>query len=235
MAALASPGDPPAYARIFERAFEPGFSVEIDRTLPGKPAKIARARFRVFEAGRLTVTSGKIKACDPFIGLEHAPFSVSVPNGEFPVRLALVDDPLGGSGVAFARVEFSASPVVRWSLAVAAGQDAAVLMEGEIVGYPVDTGTGSFVDAEAAAAIARDAASDETLTTAWLEAGARSAETKGNPRFHLVVPAGPGNIVMFDSGWGDGVYASWFGYGADGSVAALVTDFMIFDWAKAKF
>lgn len=43
---------------------------------------------------------------------------------------------------------------------------------------------------------------------------------------------GPGNIIMFTSGWGDGFYASWFGYDAQGHVAALVTDFTVVDWAK---
>jgi hypothetical protein len=229
------PGGPPAYADLFSRAFEPGLSVEIDRALAGEPKRMMRAPFRIFDAGRLLITSGRIKACDPFIGLDHPPFSVPVANGEFPVRLALVDDPLGGSAVAFARVDFSDAPVVLWSLAVAEGQEVSALKRGEIFGYPVDTGTGSFVDAEAALAMAREVKGNDKLTSAWIEDGARSAETKGNPRFHLVVPAGAGNIIMFDSGWGDGLYASWFGYAADGTVAALVTDFMVFDWAKAKF
>src|SRR4029078_4230104 len=55
------------------------------------------------------------------------------------------------------------------------------------------------------------------------------------PTFHLDVDMGPANIVMFTSGWGDGFYASWFGYDAQGRVAALVTDFAVVDWAKAKW
>ncbi|MDB9527506.1 DUF4241 domain-containing protein [Oscillatoria sp. CS-180] len=36
------------------------------------------------------------------------------------------------------------------------------------------------------------------------------------------------NVVAFNSGWGDGGYASYWGYGADGEIACLVTDFELF-------
>ncbi len=34
--------------------------------------------------------------------------------------------------------------------------------------------------------------------------------------FLLDLPLGEANAIMFHSGWGDGFYASWFGYDADG-------------------
>jgi len=34
-----------------------------------------------------------------------------------------------------------------------------------------------------------------------------------------------GNCVAFSSGWGDGVYASYFGYSTAHDVVCLVTDF----------
>ena len=40
---------------------------------------------------------------------------------------------------------------------------------------------------------------------------------------------------MFQSGWGDGLYASWFGYDAQGRVVALLTDFNVVDWSKAQW
>jgi hypothetical protein len=53
--------------------------------------------------------------------------------------------------------------------------------------------------------------------------------------FLLNLPLGDVNAVMFHSGWGDGFYASWFGYDANGDVAALVTDFATIDWSTAKW
>lgn len=53
--------------------------------------------------------------------------------------------------------------------------------------------------------------------------------------FLLDLPLGEANAIMFHSGWGDGFYASWFGYDADGNVAALVTDLATIDWATADW
>jgi len=227
-------GEPPSHARAFELAFQNGWRVPLDDSLPGEAPRIVSLGFRVFDGGRLKLPSGRIKACDPFVGMAHAPFRTEVPKGEFPVRLALLDGIIGSGRVAFARVDFATAPVARWELAVVEGQDASKLGMGEQFGYPVDAGTGSFVDAETAAvAIARMKA-DESWPQSWIAAGRPSDRPKGAPNYFLTVDAGPGNIVMFESGWGDGVYASWFGYDADGGLIALVTDFESVDWSKAR-
>jgi hypothetical protein len=35
------------------------------------------------------------------------------------------------------------------------------------------------------------------------------------------------NVVCFSSGWGDGVYPSFLGFTTDGSLAAILTDFLV--------
>lgn len=37
-------------------------------------------------------------------------------------------------------------------------------------------------------------------------------------------------MAMFSTGWGDGSYASYIGYDAEGQIARLVTDFYLLDW-----
>ncbi|WP_432774035.1 DUF4241 domain-containing protein [Brevibacillus gelatini] len=37
---------------------------------------------------------------------------------------------------------------------------------------------------------------------------------------------------MFSSGWGDGSYASYIGYDADGQIVRLLTDFYLVDWME---
>ena len=50
----------------------------------------------------------------------------------------------------------------------------------------------------------------------------------------LMADAGPANnVAMFSSGWGDGFYTSWVGYGADGKVTALVTNFLVIKATKS--
>ena len=38
---------------------------------------------------------------------------------------------------------------------------------------------------------------------------------------------GDGNLIAFSSGYGDGLYATYAGFDADGEVSAVVTDFGI--------
>jgi hypothetical protein len=138
--------------------------------------------------------------------------------------------------VSFARVAFSEQPVERWSMAVLDGQDAASLKPDEIFGYPVDAGTGSFYDP-----LANDAANaiHKTNPDAWeawqTEGEANGPKVIGPYSFVLMQPMGDVNVAMFHSGWGDGFYASYFGFDADGKVAALVTNFNTIDWPRAKW
>jgi hypothetical protein len=219
---VAAGGAPPPHARAFELAFLPGSQIAVgDRNV----------RFRIFDAGRLRISSGRIKACDPFVGMNRPPFTVGVPKGEFAVRLALVDGGRGSGGLAFARVDFSPERVARWEMALTTGQDLATLKADEIFGYPVDAGIGSFVDADTATVADSQMRADENLSERWIDEG----ERKTPPMFYLDVDFDPGNVIMFTSGWGDGFYASWFGYDAQGRVAALVTDFLVVDWSEARW
>ncbi|NET37521.1 MAG: DUF4241 domain-containing protein [Cyanothece sp. SIO1E1] len=45
----------------------------------------------------------------------------------------------------------------------------------------------------------------------------------------VVNEANGANVIAFSSGWGDGGYASYWGYDAKGNLASLVTDFACFD------
>jgi len=224
-------GEPPDYARVFELAFQPGWSIMIDDALPKQSPRVVKMSFRVFEAGALQLSSGRIKASDPFVGLEHPGFTTDVPKGRFPVRLALVEGTNSHGRVAFARVAFSAAPVMRWEMAVTSNQDVATLKRDEYFGYPVDAGIGCFIDAAAAPAVAKRMKSDEAWALSLLDS---QTDRPARPSFHRVVEVKGGNLIMFTSGWGDGLYASWFGYAADGTLAALITDFNVVDWSKAQ-
>ena len=227
---------PPAYTDAFTKAFEPGWFAEIDDALDGDAPRTVILKFRVSELGSLKIVSGKLCAADPFVGTGAKPFLQSVPVGAFPVRLAVVAGTLGDGRVAFARVDFTSESVTAWRMALAEGDDAASLGPGEIMGYPVDSGTGSFFDPVAGTAALEAMKQDGGYADRWLKAGhERGKAERGGHGFRLIADVGPANILAFDSGWGDGVYASWFGFDAKGRVAALVTDFQAIDWDRAKF
>lgn len=232
----AAPGDPPPYVAAFDRAFTPGFSVET-RDDDSEETRTLRVAFKTVAAGTLTIVSGRICAADPFISLSERPaFTEPVPNGAFPVRLAVADFPAGGLRVAFARVDFAPRAAVRWSMAVIAGQDLASLTKDEMFGYGVDAGTGAFFDPAAGEAARAMLDADPDAWERWQQDGeSHGPRAIGPHQFLLDLPLGRANAIMFGSGWGDGFYASWFGHDADGRVVTLVTDFQTIDWATAKW
>src|SRR5581483_8592784 len=95
-------------------------------------------------------------------------------------------------------------------------------------GYGVDAGTGCFADVVAVQALKR-----------WLKADANNHDElvrlfvwtlDSNQLWMQFTPASAlhTNVVMFQSGWGDGLYFSYVGYNAGGEAVCLVTDFHVF-------
>lgn len=226
----------PDYEEAFTRAFDADYRLTVDEAAEDAPPRIYATSFRTLELGKLKIVSGRIAACDPFVSIDtYPPFTEQVPNGAFPVRLAIAQGGINDGRIAFARVDFSAEPAVKWKLALTDGQDLATLKNGEIFGYPVDAGTGAFYDPKAAEVVIEELKSNPDVWEDWQTEGEANGKAAGSkPNFFLMLPAGETNVAMFASGWGDGFYASYFGFGKDGRIVALVTDFAIIDWAKVK-
>lgn len=206
----------------FYRLFEEGrvVTTEIGRvTLARRPA------------GELTLTSGRVVACDPAYFYDTQPFTREAPAGTFPVTLSVAHFEDGDRRVAGALLRFREEPVATWELALHPGEDASELDEGEIFGYPVDSGTGCLMDEETARLVAAltdeeeffDAIADELEKTyedtwSWAAVG--------------FDPDSGANVVAFSTGIGDGRYASYFGLDETGEVVCLVTDFSLFEFEQ---
>ncbi|MFT4130919.1 DUF4241 domain-containing protein [Labrys sp. (in: a-proteobacteria)] len=207
-------------AARFEAAFKPGATA----TVNGAPVPLDSRLL-----GEVTVSTGQIVACDPFVFIEARPFIRTVPTGRFPVRIAVMRSQRFGDRIAFARVEFSQAPVVTWERALVPGQDPAKLGKDEYYGFPVDAGTGAFLDP----AVGKDIAALSTdqvqaIYDDWIRLGESYGKEHGLP-YSLSTTRAPHSLVLFSSGWGDGAYPSWFGLAADGSVAMLLTDLRVVD------
>lgn len=186
-----------------------------------------RVTFEVHELGRLFISSGAIAAADPFVVPNATPYLQAVPNGRHPVSVAVARFDDGDERVAFAQIRFGESPPTAWRMACAAGQDPAGLGSDDYFGYGVDSGTGCFMDPASGRLLSElmkadgnyyDAVDEEMQKTyrptwSWLD----WRPAKGREE----------NIICFSSGWGDGSYASFFGFDADGQASALVTDFAV--------
>lgn len=97
-------------------------------------------QFSLAEAGILSVSDGKIAAGDPHAESPLVPFTQCVPQGAYPVTLAMA-----GERLAYARVLIDpAADAANWYPALTAGQDARALQPGDIFGYSVESGTACF-------------------------------------------------------------------------------------------
>ncbi|MFS0555927.1 DUF4241 domain-containing protein [Brevibacillus sp. 179-C9.3 HS] len=216
---------------FFETAFDEGYTQEQEGYL-----------YRLFcqDVGKLHLKTGKIVANDPFVMFETEPFVETFPKGSFLVQLAIAQvQPLSkekqaenteelDERVALARITFSDKPVVSWKMAVWEQSDVSQLGAGEFFGYGVDAGTGSFMDAEACALLEGEMEKDDTFYETLMKG---MDQTYKHTRSWALTEIGEGcNVAMFSTGWGDGSYASYIGYDADGQIARLVTDFYLLDW-----
>jgi hypothetical protein len=122
-------------------------------------------------------------------------------------------------------------------MATILGEDISSLEEGKIFGYGVDSGTGCFMDSNVAQLILEknwNAETDEdffsSLLLAALEKSSNSPWCWTN---FCVDESTQANIIAFDSGWGDGIYPSYFGYDAQENINRIVTEFInLFDWCE---
>jgi len=194
--------------------------------------------------GEVAFPTGKVVACDPYCLLDtDLPFSRDVPSGRYPVIMCIArfkQSPIRwkhdrmdswkrpDQRIAVAILETGHEAPVRWEMATTSKQDISILEEGEIFGYSVGSGTGSFMDVAAKTILQRqfeedegrysdyvDELMDENYVSSWSWATPVVDEPSGL------------NCAMFASGLGDGTYASYWGYNQAGQVVCLITDFGI--------
>ncbi len=213
----------------YSKAFIEGRTVETD---------YGPATLRTHNIGELSVPTGLIVACDPFVFFDSIPFTTKIPPGSYPVLLS-VERRGTDERVAFALLQISREDAVRWELAVRPDQSMAVLKDDEFYGYPVDSGTGCFMDCEAAKVFLKKL-EDEVWTDDYSYSNQMMSDMKKNyvhtwdwGNFELEGVAG--NLIAFTSGLGDGLYPSYFGFDAYGNVTGLVTDFGFVDLERLPF
>ncbi|HQS54972.1 MAG: hypothetical protein B7Y15_12085 [Bacteroidetes bacterium 24-39-8] len=178
-----------------------------------------------FNMGKIKITTGKIISCDPWLMEEYAkPYTDSFPVGSFPVQLSLAKLK-EVEVVAFARILFNDHPVVRWSYALLPGQENIPIGGKKIIGYHVDAQLGLFMDQGAYQALQKDTVNNRRTVIL------KSTSTHKHDGWRYgIYEFGNQNLVVFTSGIGDGRYANYIGYDANGKICRLLTDFAIFNW-----
>ncbi|NML70434.1 DUF4241 domain-containing protein [Chryseobacterium sp. RP-3-3] len=185
-----------------------------------------------FEVGKLYLSSGKLVACDPLITNDMQPFTTEFPKGNFSVLLHKERE---SNCVAYAEVIFSNTEITEWEMAVTAGQNVKDLADEEVFGYPVESGMGCLMDVD--------------TQTSLNELEKRLYHSKGvdfmgiyEEFFHeyffdekgaidqyaFLKPADehPGTIFAFETGYGEGFYASYIAYDKDHKPVKIITEFI---------
>ncbi|MBX5048362.1 DUF4241 domain-containing protein [Rhizobium lentis] len=189
----------------------------------------------VIHMGKVEVTSGRIVAADPLAQPDRPALAKTVAPGEYPVTLYQAFGRIAAAGMRFAEGKPD-----HWELAVLPSQDPATLKDGEIFGYPVDSGVGCYMDADTLARIDERQAQvqaqkpdadinyyDDVLASD-LDAN------KGHYALHRPVAGKKGNVAVFWSGWGDGFYPVFWGLDKEGRPLVLLTDFGVIENADGR-
>ena len=185
-----------------------------------------------FDAGNLILTSGKLVASDPLITSEMPAFTTTFPVGEFPV---LFHKEIESNCIAYAEIVFSSDEITTWELATSEGQHLTELEEGEIYGFPVESGMGCLMDFE----------TQENLNLLEQHLFKRKGDdfTGIYEEFfheHFFQEEGavnqyaflkpheekPGNLFAFETGYGEGFYASYIGFDKNNVPVKVVSEFV---------
>ena len=171
-----------------------------------------------FEAGDITLTSGKLAVSDPLITSEMPAFTTDFPLGNFPV---LVHKEIDSNCIAYVEIVFSNSEIASWKHATSEGQNTGNLQEGEIFGFPVESGMGCLMDFETQQNLnlleqhlfKRKGDDFMGIYEEFFHEHFFQEEGAIN-QYAFLKPNEDksGNIFAFETGYGEGFYASYIGF-----------------------
>lgn len=185
-----------------------------------------------FEAGKMILPTGRLIACDPLITNDMKEFKIHFPQGEFPV---LVHKERDSNCIAYVEVVFGEEEIVEWKLATTEDQNIEELKGEEIFGYPVESGMGCLMDFETQDCL------NHLEKRLFHRKGAEFMgiyeeffhdhffdENGAIDQFAFLKPdeEKPGNLFAFETGYGEGFYASYIGFGIDNQPIKLLTEFI---------
>ncbi len=185
-----------------------------------------------FSAGELKLTSGRLVACDPLITADMPAFLMQFPAGSWPL---FVHKERESNCIAYVELVFSETAVAHWEMARCEGQHLKDLAEGEIFGYPVDSGMGCLMDAEAQTALSTleqqlfQQKGDKFMGLYEEFFHKHFFQEDGAVNQYSVLQPGKdahADIFAFETGYGEGFYATYLGTDANGIPVKVISEFI---------
>ncbi|MFN3091294.1 DUF4241 domain-containing protein [Bacillus pumilus] len=161
--------------------------------------------------------------------VEGEPFNRTVKPGKYPVLLNIIRFENEDERIAYAIIKLSRKSSVKWELALSNGQIESDLQGEQFSGYGVDTGNGCFIDDHVLKFILSEQSQkgEDDIYDELEEALEKSYEdTRSWLVTHFQEKV---DLAIFSTGFGDGVYLSFWGTDENGDEVCLVTDFLLMD------
>lgn len=185
-----------------------------------------------FDAGKINLTSGQLIACDPVLTNDMQPFTTEFPIGEFPILLHKERE---SNCVAYTEIVFNDANITSWEMATTESQDTKDLVKDEVFGYPVESGMGCFMDLQ----------TQEKLNSLEIELYNKKGddfmgiyeeffheyffdENGAIDQYASLQPSEkfPGTIFGFETGYGEGFYASYIAFDKNHQPVKIITEFI---------
>ena len=184
----------------------------------------------ILALGSLKLTAGPIIACDPLVEPDAPPFTQMLPQGDFPAFAYLDEE----GELAYLALQFSPNKALRWEMALCPDQDPSELEADEIFGFGVDTGYACLMSQTCQELLLEDHAlrqEDGAVDLAEVIDQALDNQDPEHGRFAHYYPLEQKehNVLIVKAGLGDGFYAAYFGYDAQGQIACMMIDFDVFE------
>jgi hypothetical protein len=191
-----------------------------------------------FLAGQLYVPTGQIVCTDPMYRELGFPQSCTIAKGQYSVYLYIgLEDDFAGR-VAYAELVVKDEVPAYWELSLIPEHLLADSFERKMNGmYPVENGLSCFADFETYKLYDKEVSSYQKADTAnnyyndkldklFKENKNIPKSSRGEDWINYRFNGADRNIIMFGSGYGDGLYPRYVGYDKDGNVVKFVTDFI---------
>ncbi len=183
--------------------------------------------FRVHDLQYLSIATGEMVICDPLEMTHDMPFIVSIPPGCYPIKLSVAHREQQEK-VAFAKLMIHPEAPIYWDKAmVYAGFPKQRKSVAEMTESELDMCVGSIMDIRAFYILSKQRHADPSY--AWQLVGQMRQQQSSwaniciDRRQQL-------NAILFSSGLGERVYATYFGYDAKDRLVSVLMDFYVIPW-----
>lgn len=191
-----------------------------------------------FLAGQLNVPTGNIVCTDPMYRELGFPQSWTIAKGKYPVYLYIgLEDDFAGR-VAYAELVVKDEVPTYWEMSLIPEHLLTDTFKRKMNGmYPVENGLSCFADFETYKLYDKEVSSyqnadtsnnyyNDKLDNLFKQNKNIPKSSRGEDWINYKFDGTDKNIIMFGSGYGDGLYPRYVSYDKDGNVVKFITDFI---------